>query len=80
MSGGRKCRREVSARWFGNSATLTQISQPFRDARVDPDALVWAAGRQPGDRLLRDNRLLDWQPLIIHVFGPMPTPLVGDNS
>jgi hypothetical protein len=25
MSGGRRFRNEASARWFGNSATLTQI-------------------------------------------------------
>jgi len=29
MSGGRKRRNEVSARWFGNSATLTQIYNRF---------------------------------------------------
>ena len=28
-----------------------------RVGRVGPDALVWAAGRQPGGTLLRDSRL-----------------------
>src|SRR5579864_3662993 len=30
-----------------------------------PRRLVWAAGRQPGGRLLRDSRLPNWQSVII---------------
>src|SRR5438445_732411 len=43
-----------------------------RDTHEGPDALVWAAGRQPGGSLLRDSRLPNWQLVIIPVcFHPM---------
>src|SRR5207245_5913245 len=50
-----------------------------RDAHVGPDALVWAAGRQPGGRWLRNASQVG--NVIIPVCVPSnTTPLPDDNS
>jgi hypothetical protein len=50
------------------------------DAHVGPDALVWAAGRQPGGGLLRDHSLPNSQRVVLPVCFPSNAPPLLDNN